>query len=640
MASTAPEGLDRLLDHRLGRIAVRRGLIDEARLQEALQDQAEGVRRGRKKPRRLGVILAERRWISDADLARLLEEQEALVLAAQVRRRDDSLLGRILVDAGLCSAEHVEEALKAQSLALEHGGDVIPLLGELLVAQGHARREDVDQALELQQQSSLHCAACGKDAPLDAERCACGGSLESAAPPEPEPPPEPAEAPGLPAVGRYQIRRLIGRGGVGAVYEALDPSLQRRVALKVLRSELEQKGTRETEVRRFNREARLAARLPKHPCIVEIYETGGDAGRHFIAMEFIEGKTFGEWRKSGPPLRRQIHVLAEVCRAVQHAHEHGVLHRDLKPRNVLVDANDRPFVLDFGLARPMNEGADVSGVICGTAAYMSPEQATGAEDIDGRADVYSLGVMLYEILSGRSPFEGADRKEILRRVREGAVPPAGGLARSRGFPNVDAAIQAVCRKAMSPKREDRFADARSLAEALEGWLQSKETPARAEAGTARKPGGRRRAYLIASALAAACLVLAVAVAALMPGPGDRAVRRGEALSKAGELERALEAFDQALKENPSHPGARAGRAEARQRLLGAAARDVEERSAALDRARLEAESATQALQGASLRTEASLRERQAASQKQLETADRELRRARERLKALAEAPGP
>ena len=97
----APEGLDRLLDHRLGRIAVRRGLIDEARLQEALKVQTEGVRRGRKKPRRLGVILAERHWISDADLARILEEQEALVLAAETRRREDSLLGRILVDAGL-----------------------------------------------------------------------------------------------------------------------------------------------------------------------------------------------------------------------------------------------------------------------------------------------------------------------------------------------------------------------------------------------------------------------------------------------------------------------------------------------------------------------------------------------------------
>jgi serine/threonine-protein kinase len=253
---------------------------------------------------------------------------------------------------------------------------------------------------------------------------------------------------------------------------------------------------------------------------VEIYETGEDSGRHFIAMEYVEGRTFAEWRKSGPPLRRQVRVLAAVARAVQHAHDHGVLHRDLKPKNLLVDVEERPFVLDFGLARPIERDADTSGVICGTAAYMSPEQAMGAENLDGRADVYSIGVLLYEVLSGKTPFEGADRREVLRRVREGAVAPPGGLARAKGFPNVDAAIQSICRKAMAAKREDRFPDAAALAVALEGWLQPKE--GRAETGSRAASPGRKRALLLGGGLAAAIALAVLAVAAVTPATGDRA----------------------------------------------------------------------------------------------------------------------
>jgi serine/threonine-protein kinase len=348
----------------------------------------------------------------------------------------------------------------------------------------------VDQALEIQRTSALACTSCKAPAPLDAEKCAaCGGALEAPAPREPGPPPAappPEEAPRR--IGRYEIQRCIGRGGMGEVFEARDPSLERLVAVKVLRFRGSWKDVGEDDVRRFRREAELAARLPKHPNIVQVYETGSDGDVHYIAMELVEGKTLGEWRKSGPSIRRQVQVLRDVAQAVQHAHDHDVLHRDLKPKNILVDGEGKPFVVDFGIARPLRDDPSVSGVVVGTASYMSPEQAKHGVSLDGRADVYSLGTILYEMLAGRSPFEGQSKEEIVRRLRAGSVPPPGGFSRSRPFTSVDAAIERICLQAMAPEREKRTPSAKALAAQLEGWLRSRE---RAEG----EPAARRKGCL-------------------------------------------------------------------------------------------------------------------------------------------------
>jgi serine/threonine protein kinase len=181
-------------------------------------------------------------------------------------------------------------------------------------------------------------------------------------------------------VGKYRIVRELGRGGMGVVYEAEDMELHRPVALKMLLGSFHA-DPQETalEEERFVRESRLSANLPKHPHLVGIYEAGTVDGRRFIAMEFIEGSQFSDWRRGGSiTIRQQITVLRDVAMAVEHAHRHGVIHRDLKPQNILVDSKNQPHVTDFGLAKRANRQATLSltasGLVMGTPAYMSPSR--------------------------------------------------------------------------------------------------------------------------------------------------------------------------------------------------------------------------------------------------------------------------
>jgi predicted Ser/Thr protein kinase len=617
--SVQTERREQRLDQRLGQLAVRSGRLTPERLREALEIQAEGLRRGRRKPRRLGVILAEKGWMSDAEVFALLEQQEAWALAQETRNREDGLLGRILVDAGLAEPAHVDEALREQAKAVGDGADPPPRLGELLVRLGHARPEDIEQALELQ-----------KD-------------LETPPEPDPEPAPEPApaprEAPGTPAqLGRYRLGALLGRGGMGEVYEGLDTQLDRKVAVKLLRSEAVGPA-REKEVARLEREARMAARLPKHPGIAEVYEVGLHDGRHYIAMEFAPGVTFGEWRKSpGRSLRELVRTLRDVALAVQHAHEHGVLHRDLKPGNVLVEPKGKPCVVDFGLARPSDAEGDLSGlsgVVCGTVSYMSPEQAQGRRDLDARCDVYALGVMLYEVLAGRTPTQGENREEVLRKLRSPAVAPPGGFARSRGFSSVDAAVEKICLKALAPDRERRTPSARALADELAAWLESREKQGPVLAAPAETR--RRRRILLASA-AAAALLLPLGFALAPRGEPEAAdLRRARGLAEGGRPEEALAVYEGILRRAPDHDKARQGRDVMMRHLISEAARDVEDAAAKLDRARSALAEADAALRNASLATDRELRDRREAAARGLREAEQRLAAAREALKRWSTA---
>src|SRR5262249_6681900 len=156
--------------------------------------------------------------------------------------------------------------------------------------------------------------------------------------------------------------------------------------------------------------------LPKHPHIVTVFDAGVIEGKRFIAMEFVQGQPMN--RRKRPGVENQIRLLRDVALAVDHAHKHGLIHRDLKPQNILVDERGEPHVTDFGLAMHAGQKADDSepGMVWGTPAYMSPEQTKRSSSLDARTDVYSLGVMLYEILAGRIPFQGASSKEILHKV--------------------------------------------------------------------------------------------------------------------------------------------------------------------------------------------------------------------------------
>jgi serine/threonine protein kinase len=217
--------------------------------------------------------------------------------------------------------------------------------------------------------------------------------------------------------GDYELIEEIAHGGMGVVYKARQVSLNRMVALKMI---LAGNLASSEEVQRFHVEAEAAANLD-HPNIVPIYEVGEHEGRHYFAMKLVEGSSLSQFKtRLNGEQRAVAKLIITVARAVHHAHQRGILHRDLKPANILVDARGEPHVTDFGLARRVERGDSLteSGTVLGTPAYMSPEQVAGGRDVMTSSDVYSLGAVLYEMLTGRPPFQGRTPLETLRQVTE------------------------------------------------------------------------------------------------------------------------------------------------------------------------------------------------------------------------------
>ncbi|HEX7252294.1 MAG TPA: protein kinase, partial [Thermoanaerobaculia bacterium] len=209
-------------------------------------------------------------------------------------------------------------------------------------------------------------------------------------------------------LGRFEIAAVLGEGAMGTVYLAHDPHIERPVALKTLRADAAG-GVHGEEVKsRFLKEAKLAGRLA-HPNVVTIYETGGDQGLTYIAMEYVDGESLTQWlvRRSDAPYAERIEIVRQVAQALEHAHARGVLHRDIKPGNILLAREGRVKVADFGIGKLLSGTGDLTrtGQMIGSPAYMSPEQIRG-EKLDPRSDLFSLGVVLYELLTGRRPFPG------------------------------------------------------------------------------------------------------------------------------------------------------------------------------------------------------------------------------------------
>jgi serine/threonine protein kinase/Flp pilus assembly protein TadD len=382
-------------------------------------------------------------------------------------------------------------------------------------------------------------------------------------------PSAPASAEPLPPVlGDFRLVRQIGRGGMGIVYEAVQVSLERRVALKVLpfAAALDAK-----QLQRFKNEAQAAAHL-HHPGIVPVYFVGCERGVHFYAMQFIEGRTLAEvirdWRGAsidaapsydtpalaglsterptrGPELFRTIARLGlQAAEALEHAHQEGIVHRDIKPANLLVDAGGNLWIADFGLARLQHEtGLTLSGDLVGTLRYMSPEQALGhPAALDPRTDLYSLGATLYELLTLCPVFDGPDRQELLRRIasEEPRRP-------RRLNPAVPAELEIIVQKALEKEPRSRYATAREFADDLHRFLEDRPIRARRPSWAERaRKWSRRHRPVVWSAAVALVATLAALTGSLGWVLRDRAARQARIVA---DVQAALEEAQRAQGES-------------------------------------------------------------------------------------------
>ncbi|MBL8312588.1 MAG: serine/threonine protein kinase [Rubrivivax sp.] len=271
-------------------------------------------------------------------------------------------------------------------------------------------------------------------------------------------------SPPLETLGRYRLVRILGRGAMGVVYEAQDERLGRTVAIKtVLRSHLDNETTAQDYAARFVREAQAAARL-SHPNIVTVYDFGEHDDLSYIVMEFVSGRELAELFRSGHrfTLPQALQIMAELLDALAYAHAQGVVHRDVKPANVLVDQAGHVKLADFGVARISSGGQDrtMPGTMVGTPSYMSPEQILG-QPVGSRTDIFAAGVVLYQFVTGRQPFEGQGMFDVQRRIlQDEPTPPSGVFA---GLPPV---LDGIVLRALAKQPEDRYETAAAFAQDL------------------------------------------------------------------------------------------------------------------------------------------------------------------------------
>jgi len=395
--------------------------------------------------------------------------------------QDDALFGSIAVQEGFLTQAQIDACLK------ERNGRVLP---DLLREKGLLTESQIQAILDIQRIHLVEASAqaeTGGVLRMDRFLLPCRGCdtyyLVSGLPVGtkfvcrkcrtvltvgrptivPTPPPEPPL--GGNGLGPYTIVGQVGRGSMSVVYRAVDSRDGRTVALKVLRkSDHPNPGP----LLRFQQESRAAQRL-SHPNIVAVRQAGEEEGTAFIAMDYVEGVTLDRVLGQGKlQLRDFAVVLEQVGRAVHHAHQLGIIHRDLKPANIIVDAQGVPHVTDFGLAKMDHTDKSVThaGVSLGTPFYMSPEQVEGdIAGTDARSDIFALGVMLYEALTGRVPFPGNSVMEVYRGILAGAPPAPTKL--NSGAP---AELEAICLKALHRQKARRYFTAREFAEDLRRWL--------------------------------------------------------------------------------------------------------------------------------------------------------------------------
>src|SRR6476660_7686772 len=316
------------------------------------------------------------------------------------------------------------------------------------------------------------CTGCVLEIALGTFPDAVAGVDDPGQPPSPMPATARA-AKILGELGDYELLEEVGRGGQGVVFRARQKSLNRTVALKVIG--LGQWATK-AHLKRFRLEAEAAARL-EHPGIVPIHEVGERDGSCYFSMKFVEGGQLDAIPRREPmPIRQAVELIAKVARTVHYAHEHGILHRDIKPGNILLDAKGEPHLTDFGLARLVESDSSVTHTleVLGTPSYMAPEQAAGNNAaVSSATDVYGLGAVLYQLLTGQPPFAGGTTYETIRLLLD-TEPRQPRLLN----PKIDRDLSTICLKCLEKDPKRRYPSALALAEDLERWLKHEPIQAR------------------------------------------------------------------------------------------------------------------------------------------------------------------
>ena len=393
------------------------------------------------------------------------------------------------------------------------------------------------------------CPECGQPLPDDAPDGVCPVcSLQNALQPASATPnAEPAGAdlspspnqppPGLRCFGDYELLELLARGGMGVVYKALQISLNRTVALKMI-----QAGVLATpaEVKRFHTEAEAIAHL-QHPNIVAVHEIGEHNGQHYFSMDYVTGRTLADIVRDGPlsPLRAATYVKT-ISSAVHYAHQHGIIHRDLKPANVIIDENDQPRITDFGLAKRLDDcqlstthhQLTLSGQVLGSPNYLPPEQAEPKRGPAGPAsDVYALGAILYHLITGRPPFQAESLTTLLRQVIE-----ADSVAPRSLNPSIPPDLETICLKCLEKEPHRRYASAQALADDLDRFLNHQPVLARPINPTGRAWRWCRRQPVRAGLIAALVLVFVAGTAGVLWQWRQAATQRRAAVAAGAEAQ--------------------------------------------------------------------------------------------------------
>ena len=463
------------------------------------------------------------------------------------------VVGKILLERGLLSAEQLREALAERARRVSSGEAVDTSLGAILVEKGYLSGEELTSLLSDMKEPAARPA-------VERDPFTAPDEVASA------PPSAPSYPDAMTRLGKYSLVRELGRGGMGIVYEALDEQLNRKVALKLLLpvAAMDPKEL-QVEEERFTREAQLAAKL-KHPNIVTVYEGGILEGRQFIAMELIEGKALSDWwKESQLPLRQQVQVLRDAALAVHYAHEQGILHRDLKPRNILMGSNQQPYVSDFGLAKTLGKNSNASltgqGMVVGTPAYMSPEQAQGSDKVDWRTDIYSLGVILYETLTGQTPFTGDSPIEILMKVVKDPPRPPSHVASSERAMALDRTIENITLKALAKSDSDRYVTAKAFADDLTQWIEGHQI----KIVLPRQKKGRSSLWIYAAAVMVTLLGVGGMYLYLTLSVSVRTeLAAAKEFMDKGLYDEALEKYTEALARDPQSAEAAEGKKKARE----------------------------------------------------------------------------